>query len=197
MYVVRNNFQLKNTSVEYHGPSHVGVYRIENVSFLSLDNDGDRRDIVILIQLGRDFRSIFLVTYLPTLLINIINLATNYLDYRDHLEAIITVNITSLMVLSALFISVSGSLPATSGIKNVDVWLLSSLIFPFMIILLNVLIFLLNGRILKQVTSVQSGVRKATEAAVNTYIPLLIYYGMPILYLGFIICYFVIGICYV
>ena len=98
-------------------------------------------DIMIEVELGRDFTSIFTVTYLPTILMNIINQATNYLDNAEHLELIITVNITSLMVLSALYISVSNSLPATSDIKHVDIWLLFSLFIPFCFVLLNILIY--------------------------------------------------------
>ena len=98
-------------------------------------------DIMIEVELGRDFTSIFTITYLPTILMNIINQATNYLDNAEHLELIITVNITSLMVLSALYISVSNSLPATSDIKHVDIWLLFSLFIPFCFVLLNILIY--------------------------------------------------------
>ena len=98
-------------------------------------------DIMIEVELGRDFTSIFTITYLPTILMNIINQATNYLDNAEHLELIITVNITSLMVLSALYISVSNSLPATSDIKHVDIWLLFSLFIPFCFVLLNILMY--------------------------------------------------------
>ena len=100
-------------------------------------SEDNKNELVVEIQLGRDFTSIFLVTYLPTMIINIINQATNYLDNQNYLEAIITVNITSLMVLSALFISVSSSLPATSVIKNIDVWLLFNLFKPFVDIIMQ------------------------------------------------------------
>ena len=39
-------------------------------------------------------------------------------------EAIVTVNLTSLLVLTTLFISVSGSLPQTAYVKMVDMWLI-------------------------------------------------------------------------
>ena len=39
-------------------------------------------------------------------------------------EAIVTVNLTSLLVLTTLFISVSGSLPQTAYVKMVDLWLI-------------------------------------------------------------------------
>ena len=39
-------------------------------------------------------------------------------------EAIVTVNLTSLLVLTTLFISVSSSLPQTAYVKMVDLWLI-------------------------------------------------------------------------
>ena len=40
-----------------------------------------------------------------------------------------------MMVLSAIYVSVSSSLPATASIKNVEIWLLFSFIYPFLIVL--------------------------------------------------------------
>jgi hypothetical protein len=39
-----------------------------------------------------------------------------------YFEAIVTVNLTSLLVLTTLFISVSNSLPRTAYIKLIDIW---------------------------------------------------------------------------
>ena len=69
------------------------------------------------IQISRSIGSIFLVTYLPTFLINTINQATNYFDSGEHFEAIVTVNLTCMMVLSSLYISVAKSLPGTAYVK--------------------------------------------------------------------------------
>ena len=72
------------------------------------------------VKLGSNLSSIFLVSYLPTILINIINQATNYLDT----DLLITVNVTCMMVLFSVYLTVSSSLPATPGIKPIEVWLL-------------------------------------------------------------------------
>ena len=186
----------------YHGASTVGLYKVENVSFSASLSGKNRTELVLEIQLGRDFTSIFLVTYLPTMIINIINQATNYLDNQNFLEAIITVNITSLMVLSALYISVSSSLPATSGIKNIDVWLLFGLIFPFLIILFNIIIFLHNKRMLAK-TLVEpigpDGTKNYTAAPRlgGNILSSIIYYVLPFIYVSFVIVYFIVGLCFV
>ena len=55
-------------------------------------------------------------------------------------RAIVTVNLTSLLVLTTLFISVSSSLPQTAYIKMVDVWLIFAQVVPWIYVLLHTLI---------------------------------------------------------
>ena len=69
-----------------------------------------------------------------------INQATNYFTGDDKYSLIITVNITCMMVLASVYLSVSASLPPTSDIKPVEVWLLFNLAYPFLVILVNVVI---------------------------------------------------------
>ena len=45
-----------------------------------------------------------------------------------------------MMVLASIYLYVSGSLPTTSSIKPVEVWLIFNLIYPAFIILSNVLL---------------------------------------------------------
>ena len=51
---------------------------------------------------------------------------------------IYTVNITSMMVLASIYLSVSTSLPSTPNIKPVESWLLTNLAYPFLVILVNI-----------------------------------------------------------
>ena len=81
-----------------------------------------------------------MVTYLPTILMNMINQATNYITAEDKYSLIYTINITCMMVLASVYLSVSASLPSTSAIKPVEVWLIYNLAYPFIIILVNVLL---------------------------------------------------------
>ena len=86
----------------------------------------------------RKLVSILLVTYLPTVLMNMINQATNYITTEDKYSLILQINITCMMVLASVYLSVSASLPTTSGIKPVEVWLLVNLGYPFLVILVNI-----------------------------------------------------------
>ena len=42
-----------------------------------------------------------------------------------------------MLVLTTMFINVSNNLPKTSYMKMIDVWLLSNLLYPFIIVLLH------------------------------------------------------------
>ena len=79
------------------------------------------------------------MTYLPTILMNLINQLTNYITGDTKYDLVYTINITCMMVLASVYLSVSASLPATSDIKPVEVWLLFNLSYPFLVILSNVL----------------------------------------------------------
>ena len=94
--------------------------------------------ITVTVTLTRDMTVTILVTHLPTLLMNLINQATNYISGDSRYEFIITVNITCMMVLASIYLSVSTSLPNTPSIKPVEIWLLASFIYPFMVITVNI-----------------------------------------------------------
>ena len=80
-----------------------------------------------------------IVTYIPTILMNLINQLTNYITGDTKYDLVYTINITCMMVLASVYLSVSASLPSTSDIKPVEVWLLFNLSYPFLVILVNVL----------------------------------------------------------
>lgn len=57
-----------------------------------------------------------------------------------------TVNVTTLLVLTTLFISISDALPRTSYVKMMDIWLIFNLMIPFLEIILQTMIHkLYNG----------------------------------------------------
>ena len=90
--------------------------------------------------LSRNHVMIFLSTYLPTILMNIINQASNYISSEDKYSMIYTINITCMMVLASVYLTVSASLPTTLRMKPVEIWLLSNLSYPVLVILVNVVL---------------------------------------------------------
>ena len=87
-------------------------YLITNWTLAYKDSDNVDLGIQMTIVLKRRLLNAILTVYLPTVLVLIIVYATNF--FQDFFfEAIVTVNLTSLLVLTTLFISVSSSLPQT------------------------------------------------------------------------------------
>ena len=128
--------------LDYTGPAVIGQFTVKNwtqkIDFVP--GSSTKRVLRIKIDFYRNFFGIFTVTYLPTILMNILNQATNYLTGDSKHELIVTVNITSMMVLASIYLSVSASLRKTQDIKPVEVWLLFNLAYPFLVILVNIVI---------------------------------------------------------
>ena len=126
----------------------VSLKNLENLEFIQYlvdwkygsgyDARTEKDVLTVSLILSRKFMKIFMVSYLPTILMNIINQATNYIRGETKYDMIITVNITCMMVLASVYLSVSSSLPVTSDIKPVEVWLLFNLAYPVLVIITNV-----------------------------------------------------------
>ena len=75
---------------------------------------------------------------------------TNY--FKDFFfEAIVTVNLTCMLVLVTMFISVSNGLQKTSYLKMMDYWLVFNLLLPFLEVIFQTYIEMINdeeGRII-------------------------------------------------
>ena len=91
------------------------------------------------ITLGRRLLSVMTTVYLPTLLLNIIGHITHYFK-PFFFESALAVNLTVMLVLTSMFISVVAGLPVTSYIKMIDIWLLFNLTIPFIDVLLTCII---------------------------------------------------------
>ena len=90
----------------------------------------------MVIILKRRIMNEILTTYLPTFLILTMVYATNFFK-PFFFESVISVNLTALLVLTTLFISVSGALPPTAYVKMVDIWLIFAQLIPFCEVILH------------------------------------------------------------
>ena len=78
-------------------------------------------------------------TFVSWILIWINFKATVYLRNKDSCEMLVTVNITCMMLLTSVYLSVSSGLPSTPNIKPVEIWLIFNLAYPFLIIIIAIL----------------------------------------------------------
>ena len=72
-----------------------------------------------------------LTSYLPTLLLIMIGYCTTYFK-QFFFEAALTVNLTTMLVMTTIFISVMEKLPPTSYVRMIDIWLIFSILIPFL-----------------------------------------------------------------
>ena len=96
------------------------------------DGDGSVKFIVVL---ERKFMSELLGTYLPTILLLGISYATVFFK-AEYFEAALTVNLTNMLVLTTIFISVIQNLPRTAYVKHIDTWLIFCQLVPFLEVIL-------------------------------------------------------------
>ena len=96
-------------------------------------------NMIILMTFGRKILSQILTIYLPSSIIIVVVYSTNYLK-QFFFEAIVSVNLTAMLVLTTIFLGVSGELPTTSYVKYVEIWLLFCLFVPFIYVLLHIFI---------------------------------------------------------
>ena len=106
----------------------------------------------------------------------------------------ITVNLTSMLVLTTIFIDVSNNLPKTSYIKMVDIWLLFNLLLPFMVVLIHTRMDTLRmddeDRVL---TKEELSLAKSRNKKVSFWKKISLVYN-PIMFLSFVTVYWMVGL---
>ena len=82
------------------------------------------------IRMKRKILSEMMTTYFPSLLLMMITYATTFFK-PFFFEAALSVNLTTMLVMTTIFISKMESLPPTSDIKMIDCWLILCQLVPF------------------------------------------------------------------
>merc|ERR1712004_926334 len=78
----------------------------------------------------RKIISEIMTTYLPSTLLIAITFATTF--FKPYFfEAALTVNLTTMLVMTTIFISKMEGLPSTSYMKMIDIWLIICQLVPF------------------------------------------------------------------
>ena len=91
----------------------------------------DNKDgLKVLIVMKRKFVSELMTTYFPSFLLLAITFSTTFFK-PFFFEAALSVNLTTMLVMTTIFISKMESLPPTSDIKMIDIWLVLCQMVPF------------------------------------------------------------------
>ena len=94
--------------------------------------------ILITVSLRRHIGYHLISTFLPSICVLILAQTTVYFK-SEHFKTSIPLAVTSMLVMYTLNNSIASSLPKTSYIKLIDIWLLFGLILPFFITILLVI----------------------------------------------------------
>ena len=89
-----------------------------------------REGVEMKIRLTRKTKGEFLTTFLPTILLTMITFATSFFK-PFFFEAALSVNLTTMLVMTNIFISKMEGLPPTSDTKMIDIWLIICQLVPF------------------------------------------------------------------
>ena len=120
--------------------------------------------VKMIIVLKRRIQNEFLTTYVPSILLTLITFATMHFK-PFYFEAALTVNLTTMLVMTTIFISVMDRLPATAYIKHIDIWLLGCQLLPFF----EVIILTLKEKLRKgnELSATENGMEQNDTRTIN------------------------------
>ena len=150
LHILGNFIDLIPGELHYLGPIDLSQYFVKSVNITRYTVPPNVDAVKVDIIFSRRVLATFLTTYLPTALLCIVCFSTNHFK-PFFFEAIVTVNLTSLLVLTTLYISVSQSLPTTHYVKMIELWLLFTLLIPFVEVIVHTYIESLREDTLKAV----------------------------------------------
>ena len=116
-------------------PTDMAIFRMTDWDLLNNDIRPGKKGISMTIVLKRKITSEMMTTYFPSLLLTAITFATTFFK-PFFFEAALSVNLTTMLVMTTIFISKMEGLPPTSDIKMIDIWLVLCQMVPFVEVVL-------------------------------------------------------------
>ena len=103
---------------------------------------GVKNGVEMLVVFRRKIMNEMMTTYFPSILLMMITYATTFFK-PFFFEAALSVNLTTMLVMTTIFISKMEGLPPTSATKMIDYWLILCQLVPFaQVVLLTAMEFL-------------------------------------------------------
>ena len=102
---------------------YITEHRLVNMSY-------PQKGVKMELKMRRKIMSEMMTTYLPSVLLMMITYATTFFK-PFFFEAALSVNLTTMLVMTTIFISKMEGLPPTSDIKMIDIWLVLCQMVPF------------------------------------------------------------------
>ena len=134
---------------------------------LTLEYGSSKDNLVEMkVKLKRKIKGEMLITYFPTILLTAISFATSFFK-PFFFEAALSVNLTTMLVLTTIFISKMEGLPPTSATKMIDYWLILCQLVPFIqVVLVTALEFLRDDVLVQNHMKVLKRIKKTFKLGV-------------------------------
>ena len=129
---LKDFIQLTPDNFIYEGPLDLTQFTVKETGMKM----GNARKLRVKVIVQRRLLSIVLTTFIPTIILNIIGHMSNYFK-EFFFEGLMSLNVTVMLVLTTMFLSISNNLPPTAYIKMIDYWLIFNLLKPFVDILVQ------------------------------------------------------------
>ena len=114
---------LQNEQLWLKQTEDMTLFRITEQRFSFINATNPEQGIQMSIVLKRKIMAELLTTFFPSILLTLITFATT-LFKPIYFEASLSVNLTTMLVMTTIFISKMESLPSTSATKMIDIWLI-------------------------------------------------------------------------
>ena len=124
----RETVELVPGILEMNQNPEMTLFRITNWNLVHSDNVEGGIHVVMFLK--RKIMCEMMTTYFPSLLLLMITFATTFFK-PFFFEAALSVNLTTMLVMTTIFISKMESLPPTSTTKMIDYWLILCQLVPF------------------------------------------------------------------
>ena len=108
----------------------MNLFRVTDYSLTFAIEEDKKQGIRMSLVMKRKITSEMMTTYFPSLLLTLITFATTFFK-PFFFEAALSVNLTTMLVMTTIFISKMEGLPPTSDTKMIDYWLILCQLVPF------------------------------------------------------------------
>ena len=126
----RGSVNLIPGQLRMHESKDMPIFRMTRWELKKHRFDAGKNGLRLAIVMKRKIMSEMMTTYLPSALLIAITFATTFFK-PFFFEAALSVNLTTMLVMTTIFISKMEGLPSTSDIKMIDIWLVLCQMVPF------------------------------------------------------------------
>ena len=166
--MVVGSLDLKTVSLRYgvlilKQQKDMTLFQITHQELYYKNASNTEQGLRMLIRLKRKVMSEMMTTYFPSILLMLITFATTIFK-DEYFEASLSVNLTTMLVMTTIFISKMEGLPPTSDIKMIDIWLIFCQLVPFSeVVLLTAIEYLREDQNDNETTNIGSKIQKVWE----------------------------------